>query len=129
MKQNLIFFVIIKLIMIWISFQTIWLWESKHGNSQLILANGDRIKLWTDCIQTWWQPGTSVQYPGMSNQQQNGGWTYQKCWVSTTSLYNTGRTTLIGVMCLVKYILNLSLIHIWRCRRYAVCRSRWSPYH
>ena len=23
----------------------------------------------------------------------------------------------------------LSLIHIWRCRRYAVCRSRWSPYH
>ena len=27
------------------------------------------------------------------------------------------------------FILQLSLIHIWRCRRYAVCRSRWSPYH
>ena len=26
-------------------------------------------------------------------------------------------------------LLFLSLIHIWRCRRYAVCRSRWSPYH
>ena len=26
-------------------------------------------------------------------------------------------------------LLWLSLIHIWRCRRYAVCRSRWSPYH
>ena len=26
-------------------------------------------------------------------------------------------------------LLHLSLIHIWRCRRYAVCRSRWSPYH
>ena len=26
-------------------------------------------------------------------------------------------------------IYKLSLIHIWRCRRYAVCRSRWSPYH
>eukprot|EP00826_Nyctotherus_ovalis_P052578 TRINITY_DN6695_c0_g1_i1.p1 TRINITY_DN6695_c0_g1~~TRINITY_DN6695_c0_g1_i1.p1 ORF type:complete len:378 (-),score=47.26 TRINITY_DN6695_c0_g1_i1:8-1036(-) len=25
--------------------------------------------------------------------------------------------------------LYLSLIHICRCRRYAVCRSRWSPYH
>ena len=24
---------------------------------------------------------------------------------------------------------NLSLIHIWRCRRGAECRSRWSPYH
>eukprot|EP00826_Nyctotherus_ovalis_P058184 TRINITY_DN7982_c0_g1_i24.p1 TRINITY_DN7982_c0_g1~~TRINITY_DN7982_c0_g1_i24.p1 ORF type:complete len:186 (+),score=35.72 TRINITY_DN7982_c0_g1_i24:137-694(+) len=31
-----------------------------------------------------------------------------------------------------KYIIqlfDLSLIHICRCRRYAVCRSRWSPYH
>eukprot|EP00826_Nyctotherus_ovalis_P062829 TRINITY_DN9152_c0_g1_i8.p1 TRINITY_DN9152_c0_g1~~TRINITY_DN9152_c0_g1_i8.p1 ORF type:complete len:185 (-),score=26.43 TRINITY_DN9152_c0_g1_i8:14-568(-) len=27
------------------------------------------------------------------------------------------------------YISKLSLIHICRCRRYAVCRSRWSPYH
>eukprot|EP00826_Nyctotherus_ovalis_P013822 TRINITY_DN13790_c0_g1_i2.p1 TRINITY_DN13790_c0_g1~~TRINITY_DN13790_c0_g1_i2.p1 ORF type:complete len:337 (+),score=79.52 TRINITY_DN13790_c0_g1_i2:562-1572(+) len=26
-------------------------------------------------------------------------------------------------------LLCLSLIHICRCRRYAVCRSRWSPYH
>eukprot|EP00826_Nyctotherus_ovalis_P016116 TRINITY_DN14643_c0_g1_i3.p1 TRINITY_DN14643_c0_g1~~TRINITY_DN14643_c0_g1_i3.p1 ORF type:complete len:139 (+),score=11.44 TRINITY_DN14643_c0_g1_i3:58-474(+) len=26
-------------------------------------------------------------------------------------------------------IVGLSLIHICRCRRYAVCRSRWSPYH
>ena len=28
--------------------------------------------------------------------------------------------------CAVK---NLSLIHIWRCRRSTLCRSRWSPYH
>ena len=26
-------------------------------------------------------------------------------------------------------VVNLSLIHIWRCRRYSLCRSRWSPYH
>ena len=26
-------------------------------------------------------------------------------------------------------IVSLSLIHIWRCRRYSLCRSRWSPYH
>ena len=25
--------------------------------------------------------------------------------------------------------LDLSLIHIWRCRRSTLCRSRWSPYH
>eukprot|EP00826_Nyctotherus_ovalis_P011633 TRINITY_DN13027_c0_g1_i13.p2 TRINITY_DN13027_c0_g1~~TRINITY_DN13027_c0_g1_i13.p2 ORF type:complete len:118 (+),score=14.86 TRINITY_DN13027_c0_g1_i13:125-478(+) len=27
------------------------------------------------------------------------------------------------------YILYLSLIHICRCRRSTLCRSRWSPYH
>eukprot|EP00826_Nyctotherus_ovalis_P024321 TRINITY_DN18827_c0_g1_i1.p1 TRINITY_DN18827_c0_g1~~TRINITY_DN18827_c0_g1_i1.p1 ORF type:complete len:307 (+),score=63.07 TRINITY_DN18827_c0_g1_i1:45-965(+) len=29
----------------------------------------------------------------------------------------------------ITYSNNLSLIHICRCRRYAVCKSRWSPYH
>ena len=28
-----------------------------------------------------------------------------------------------------KPLLHLSLIHIWRCRRSTLCRSRWSPYH
>ena len=27
------------------------------------------------------------------------------------------------------FLQNLSLIHIWRCRRIERCRSRWSPYH
>ena len=27
------------------------------------------------------------------------------------------------------YYVILSLIHIWRCRRSTLCRSRWSPYH
>ena len=26
-------------------------------------------------------------------------------------------------------VMLLSLIHIWRCRRSTLCRSRWSPYH
>ena len=26
-------------------------------------------------------------------------------------------------------VMRLSLIHIWRCRRSTLCRSRWSPYH
>eukprot|EP00826_Nyctotherus_ovalis_P046572 TRINITY_DN5277_c0_g1_i6.p1 TRINITY_DN5277_c0_g1~~TRINITY_DN5277_c0_g1_i6.p1 ORF type:complete len:456 (-),score=75.07 TRINITY_DN5277_c0_g1_i6:20-1387(-) len=36
-----------------------------------------------------------------------------------------GRDNLI----MIEEYLKLSLIHICRCRRYAVCRSRWSPYH
>eukprot|EP00826_Nyctotherus_ovalis_P011988 TRINITY_DN13124_c0_g1_i1.p1 TRINITY_DN13124_c0_g1~~TRINITY_DN13124_c0_g1_i1.p1 ORF type:complete len:138 (-),score=38.21 TRINITY_DN13124_c0_g1_i1:16-429(-) len=35
----------------------------------------------------------------------------------------------LGILLVVLIILDLSLIHICRCRRYAVCRSRWSPYH
>ena len=30
---------------------------------------------------------------------------------------------------LAQMTMNLSLIHIWRCRRSTLCRSRWSPYH
>ena len=29
----------------------------------------------------------------------------------------------------VRALADLSLIHIWRCRRSTLCRSRWSPYH
>ena len=47
------------------------------------------------------------------------------------------KTTLYGlqnnVLCVLGVIrvapLDLSLIHIWRCRRSTLCRSRWSPYH
>ena len=33
------------------------------------------------------------------------------------------------LQCDLLCFLNLSLIHIWRCRRKLTCRSRWSPYH
>ena len=34
-----------------------------------------------------------------------------------------------GVSALARPFQILSLIHIWRCRRSTLCRSRWSPYH
>ena len=37
--------------------------------------------------------------------------------------------TTISVWTFKSSIKTLSLIHIWRCRRPAMCRSRWSPYH
>ena len=30
---------------------------------------------------------------------------------------------------ILSWWMDLSLIHIWRCRRSTLCRSRWSPYH
>ena len=44
---------------------------------------------------------------------------FQKDWSFTTSALKKNYSSL--------YI--LSLIHIWRCRRSTLCRSRWSPYH
>eukprot|EP00826_Nyctotherus_ovalis_P035597 TRINITY_DN3069_c0_g5_i1.p1 TRINITY_DN3069_c0_g5~~TRINITY_DN3069_c0_g5_i1.p1 ORF type:complete len:198 (-),score=25.01 TRINITY_DN3069_c0_g5_i1:18-611(-) len=38
-------------------------------------------------------------------------------------------TTRVSKHVNIYYLRDLSLIHICRCRRYAVCRSRWSPYH
>ena len=34
-----------------------------------------------------------------------------------------------GAEALADILLGLSLIHIRRCRRSTLCRSRWSPYH
>ena len=52
------------------------------------------------------------------------------CAKTRTMIYSFVK--LIGILIVIfnKDIwTHLSLIHIWRCRRYAVCRSRWSPYH
>eukprot|EP00826_Nyctotherus_ovalis_P061688 TRINITY_DN8800_c0_g3_i2.p1 TRINITY_DN8800_c0_g3~~TRINITY_DN8800_c0_g3_i2.p1 ORF type:complete len:274 (-),score=47.66 TRINITY_DN8800_c0_g3_i2:16-837(-) len=47
--------------------------------------------------------------------------------------YNTSNVCLLFLVGFfgwaAQIALSLSLIHICRCRRYAVCRSRWSPYH
>eukprot|EP00826_Nyctotherus_ovalis_P055660 TRINITY_DN7412_c0_g1_i4.p1 TRINITY_DN7412_c0_g1~~TRINITY_DN7412_c0_g1_i4.p1 ORF type:complete len:281 (+),score=44.18 TRINITY_DN7412_c0_g1_i4:42-845(+) len=44
---------------------------------------------------------------------------------------NSSKETEGPMLCLsaIDRVCELSLIHICRCRRYAVCRSRWSPYH
>ena len=52
-----------------------------------------------------------------------GIWMYHletRFWVHSWPLYDLDLWPTCGL---------LSLIHIWRCRRYAVCRSRGSPYH
>ena len=53
--------------------------------------------------------------------------------VQTGKMYivQTGKMCIVqtGKMCIVQTGKMLSLIHIWRCRRSTLCRSRWSPYH
>eukprot|EP00826_Nyctotherus_ovalis_P016884 TRINITY_DN14924_c0_g2_i2.p1 TRINITY_DN14924_c0_g2~~TRINITY_DN14924_c0_g2_i2.p1 ORF type:complete len:108 (+),score=26.47 TRINITY_DN14924_c0_g2_i2:53-376(+) len=50
----------------------------------------------------------------------------QKCTVYEKEIHTFMRDIEAKYMSKANY---LSLIHICRCRRYAVCRSRWSPYH
>ena len=49
--------------------------------------------------------------------------------ISVTLIHTLNRDKIkkeAAITILCKY---LSLIHIWRCRRSTLCRSRWSPYH
>ena len=72
----------------------------------LIYANNDHIPL---CIVCDYFPPCMVLF-----------WMY--VWVKHLFLCLSVVPVLFMPIC-------LSLIHIWRCRRGAECRSRWSPYH
>ena len=50
-------------------------------------------------------------------------------YLSVNVIFNKGMIWQFVLECSLTLCWLLSLIHIWRCRRYAVCRSRWSPYH
>ena len=56
-------------------------------------------------------------------------------WRLSTTLLSSLSTLLVRVLRLSSWTFraymywDLSLIHIWRCRRVLRCRSRWSPYH
>ena len=47
-------------------------------------------------------------------------------WIVFAAFFEHGYNTSLLLFLLS---LLLSLIHIWRCRRSTLCRSRWSPYH
>ena len=48
-------------------------------------------------------------------------------WIHFLAFYEINMGTSLWCVCVCVCV--LSLIHIWRCRRGAECRSRWSPYH
>ena len=70
------------------------------------------------------EPKEKLELIGMDYLKNNDN--YEINLMFTNNAYITLSTEIIEVTLDDQ---NLSLIHIWRCRRYAVCRSRWSPYH
>ena len=98
-------------------------------------AVGERvIDHWVECVTL---DGSRVRYP----MTQVWSWNYSNVGSSRCNVYHLLITgdwtaeyvfpgTCVQTMSIVPERDNyLSLIHIWRCRRSTLCRSRWSPYH
>ena len=58
-----------------------------------------------------------------------GGWLTVTCGLTACTPGSAPGPTLGIEYGKAFYLPILSLIHIWRCRRSTLCRSRWSPYH
>ena len=71
-----------------------------------------------------WHYGSRMMLPETTTQRRaQQDFTQQEASTLTISDSTHHLHTLLTMTC------HLSLIHIWRCRRGAECRSRWSPYH
>ena len=92
------------------------------------------------CRTDWMRTGSLRRLSGPQALQIWTHWTFTSgapCW---KSIINSSRSIrqlmswkslcrLFGKRCHENTWTRLSLIHIWRCRRSTLCRSRWSPYH
>eukprot|EP00826_Nyctotherus_ovalis_P058337 TRINITY_DN8006_c0_g2_i20.p2 TRINITY_DN8006_c0_g2~~TRINITY_DN8006_c0_g2_i20.p2 ORF type:complete len:188 (+),score=56.85 TRINITY_DN8006_c0_g2_i20:308-871(+) len=98
--------------------------HSKEDEDILSLTEEEakRIDSTLSSIKGWWQGGAKGEYV-----IQNFNPYLRKYMYQTIGKFYPG----LNIECKSngKFNKDLSLIHICRCRRYAVCRSRWSPYH
>ena len=75
--------------------------------------------------QYFWQPAScqnNIRYFESLEILLIGKELNKKCRVSNTDIRRCSSF-------MRAFLRTLSLIHIWRCRRSTLCRSRWSPYH
>ena len=122
----------------WAVLTVLWIWFSLTGHISLCLDLFVFVfvcfcfVLHSCCIivstvgWTWWDWSVIL-------------WTYipsvrWHCWLGHLTRKNP--SPIWPIMCwwdvnqsINQSINQLSLIHIWRCRRSTLCRSRWSPYH
>ena len=109
----------------------------KEGRNQGKNDNGED---WTCSFCSRTSVGSTRSEPGNTDSEEGCeevGLVQLGCgiWCSCGSILPPGAVTTTSAHTL-KYgdlgwniIPALSLIHIWRCRRSTLCRSRWSPYH
>ena len=94
------------------------LWTSILAISKLNLRFLFLKKWQTEAVRSAF---ASLRYGGGSQKKINGPRQRSIC----------ENQNIVHTICdiLTLKLFRLSLIHIWRCRRSTLCRSRWSPYH
>eukprot|EP00826_Nyctotherus_ovalis_P017190 TRINITY_DN15040_c0_g1_i6.p1 TRINITY_DN15040_c0_g1~~TRINITY_DN15040_c0_g1_i6.p1 ORF type:complete len:121 (+),score=32.35 TRINITY_DN15040_c0_g1_i6:510-872(+) len=104
-------------------------------------------KVYNCCKRPFAEFKSLLNAPELARRQRKGKASIAKCAVTKASplksqkkfvsslkerlenLMEYKETNILSKKMKLEMTLRLSLIHICRCRRYAVCRSRWSPYH
>ena len=104
---------------------------SQHSDSYLHRSVGD----WKEPVCWWWDEDADLQTNRViADARSDHQWQPQP-W-APAGMGKGGGTCppwkCCKIFCALSVIVKrrgLSLIHIWRCRRSTLCRSRWSPYH
>ena len=92
-----------------------WSWDWPRGYARILQHKGKRQQKEQHTWQPYTQHGTQTMKTVVMSVQAR----YQVDGASERQVHSTHQSLKV----------ELSLIHIWRCRRSTLCRSRWSPYH
>ena len=126
--------------------------EKIHKIWEKSVEDGLFVACLTQCINLvllvgyqWWPTGScnaQRRRVVVSSRTNCASWQTNSCWLVLAQSQGRGADYLFVVPCGFKKrrkkgrclkrswaAWDLSLIHIWRCRRNSACRSRWSPYH
>ena len=97
-----------------------WLWNRTQIDSHCAWQDTCTVVRLNRTLFSW----TDLRQQILFNQRPSATTVTTTLWVkkNCTKLF-------LQYLCQTKLYFDLSLIHIWRCRRSTLCRSRWSPYH
>ena len=112
--------------------QRLWMfWRRRTFTTTRIDLRAKQGQLSTNvCLMmscNWCDPGQHIPSIAFRHPSPNSA---SFSYATEGALFISAQLSTDAVSALRKVrVLILSLIHIWRCRRASMCRSRWSPYH
>ena len=111
-------------------FENIWLFLGTKNATLVTLVNNQNGSIkWIISDSSIWPEAKSALYPkplkNCTIVRRRSRWSAHTRWKIGHKKCAKFHSSKNGQLACQK----LSLIHIWRCRRSTLCRSRWSPYH